>query len=123
MLGVAAFRLCLHGHGVYGGYQRLEYDGCCQMAHLTGLIVLRLHICGGESSRFPVVLLPSNKSPSLWALVVRCLAVERRSGAPEVAVVLSISDSFVVRNIRDGEDVIEVEIGKRQRRQVLINLT
>lgn len=36
---------------------------------------------------------------------------------------LSISDSFVVRNIRHGEDVIEVDIGKRQRRQVLINLT
>lgn len=116
MLGVAAFRLCLHGHGVYGGYQRLEYDGCYQVAHLTGLILLRLHISGGESSRFPVLLPPSNKSPSLWPPVLRCLVVERRSGAPEVAVVLSISDSFVVLNIRHGEDVIEVDIGKRQRR-------
>ena len=80
-------------------------------------------IRGGESSRFPVVLPPSIKSPSLLALVVRCLAVERRSGVPEVAAVLSLSGSLVVRNIRDGDDVIEVEIGKRQRRQVLINLT
>lgn len=69
------------------------------VAHLHG---------GGESSRCPVVLPLSIKSPSLRPLLVRCLDVERRSWAPEVSVVLSISDTFVVHNIRDGEDVLEV---------------